>query len=31
MMNEGRWSVLANPTKLKSKQNEWKSMKKPSK
>ena len=27
MMNEGRWSVLANPTKLKSKQNEWKSMK----
>ena len=27
MMNERRWSVLANPTKLKSKQNEWKSMK----
>ena len=27
MMNEGRWSVLANPRKLKSKQNEWKSMK----
>ena len=27
MMNEGRWSVLANPTKRKSKQNEWKSMK----
>ena len=27
MMNEGRWSVLANPTKLKSEQNEWKSMK----
>ena len=27
MMNEGRWLVLANPTKLKSKQNEWKSMK----
>ncbi len=27
MMNEGRWSVLANPTKLKSKQNKWKSMK----
>ena len=28
MMNEGRWTVLANPNKLKSKQNEWKSMKK---
>ena len=28
MMNEGRWAVLANPNKLKSKQNEWKSMKK---
>ena len=27
MMNEGRWSVLANPRKIKSKQNEWKSMK----
>ena len=27
MMNDGRWSVLANPRKLKSKQNEWKSMK----
>ena len=27
MMNEGRWAVLANPRKLKSKQNEWKSMK----
>ena len=27
MMNDGRWSVLANPTKLKSKENEWKSMK----
>ena len=27
MMNDGRWSVLANPKKLKSKQNEWKSMK----
>ena len=27
MMNEGRWSVLANPKKLKSKQNEWKVMK----
>ena len=26
-MNEGRWLVLANPNKLKSKQAEWKSMK----
>ena len=27
MMNEGRWSVLANPNKLKPRQTEWKSMK----
>ena len=26
-MNEGKWSVMANSTKLKSKQKEWKSMK----
>ena len=27
LMNDGRWSVLANPKQIKSKQNEWKSMK----
>ena len=27
LMEDGKWSVLANPNKLKSKQNEWKSMK----